>query len=137
MLVGFVDAARFLGGQPFVSSTAKLIHHPTGPGIAALLLAMVQQQQPALAQGSGDSLVKQAVAAEGGADALRGVKGLAIKGDAKFWEPGQSFAPDGETRFMGDATFTMTWDLASGSARTAWVRDQKYPDPIVLKFTET
>ena len=41
--------------------------------MAALLLAMVQQQ-PALAQGSGDSLVKQAVAAEGGADALRGVK---------------------------------------------------------------
>src|ERR1700674_3954881 len=104
--------------------------------IAVLLLAMVQQQ-PASAQGNGDSLVKQAVAAEGGADALRGVKGLTIKGDAKFWEPGQSFAPDGETRFMGDATFTMTWDLASGSARTAWVRDQKYPDPIVLKFTET
>jgi hypothetical protein len=104
--------------------------------IAALLLAMVQQQ-PALAQGSSDSLVKQAVAAEGGADALRGVKGLAIKGDAKFWEPGQSFAPDGDPRFLGDATFTMTWDLASGSARTSWVRDQKYPDPIVLKYTET
>src|SRR6202158_570387 len=104
--------------------------------IAVFLLAMVQQQ-PALAQGSGDSLVKQAVAAEGGADALRGVKGLAIKDDAKFWEPGQSFAPYGETRFMGDATFTMTWDLTSGSARTAWVRDQKYPDPVVLKFTET
>ena len=105
--------------------------------IAALLLAMVQQQQPALAQGSSDSLVKQAVAAEGGADALRGVKGLAIKGDAKFWEPGQSFAPDGDPRPLGDATFTMTWDLASGSARTSWVRDQKYPDPIILKYTET
>jgi Metallo-beta-lactamase superfamily len=104
--------------------------------IAALLLTIVQQQ-PALAQGSSDSLVKQAVTADGGADALRGVKGLAIKGDAKFWEPGQSFAPDGDPRFMGDATFTMTWDLASGSARTSWVRDQKYPDPIVLKFTET
>src|SRR6202521_1927024 len=103
--------------------------------IAVLLLAMVQQQ-PASAQGNGDSLVKQAVAAEGGADALRGVKGLAIKGDAKFWEPGQSFAPDGETRFMGDATFTMTWDLASGSARTAWYRDQKYPEPIILKYPE-
>jgi glyoxylase-like metal-dependent hydrolase (beta-lactamase superfamily II) len=104
--------------------------------IAALLLAMVQQQL-ALAQGNSDSLVKQAVAAEGGADALRGVKGLAIKGDAKFWEPGQSFAPDGEPRFLGDATFTMTWDLANGSARTAWYRDQKYPDPIIIKYTET
>ena len=48
--------------------------------VAAFLLAMVQQQ-PALAQGNGDSLVKQAVAAEGGADALRGVKGLAVKGE--------------------------------------------------------
>jgi hypothetical protein len=103
---------------------------------AALLLAMVPPR-PALAQGSGDSLVKQAVAAEGGADALRGVKGLAIKGDAKFWEPGQSFAPDGDPRFLGDATFTTTWDIANGSARTSWIRDQKYPDPIVLKYTET
>jgi glyoxylase-like metal-dependent hydrolase (beta-lactamase superfamily II) len=103
---------------------------------AALLLMMIPQQR-AFAQGSGDNLVKQAVTAEGGADALRGLKGLAIKGDAKFWEPGQSFAPDGEPRFLGDATFTMTWDLAKGSARTAWDRDQKYPDPIHLKYTET
>jgi glyoxylase-like metal-dependent hydrolase (beta-lactamase superfamily II) len=103
--------------------------------ISAFLLAMVQQQ-PALAQGNGDSLVKQAVAAEGGADALRGMKGLAIKGDAKFWEPGQSFAPDADPRFLGDATFTTTWDLASGSVRTAWYRDQKYPDPIIIKYTE-
>jgi glyoxylase-like metal-dependent hydrolase (beta-lactamase superfamily II) len=104
--------------------------------ITVFLLAMVQQQ-PAWAQGGGDNLVKQAVAAEGGADALRGLKALTIKGDAKFWEPGQSFAPDGDPRFLGDATFTTTWDLASGSARTSWVRDQKYPDPIILKYTET
>jgi metallo-beta-lactamase superfamily protein len=103
--------------------------------VAALLLAF-SHQQPAFAQGNGDNLVKQAVTAQGGADALRGLKGLAIKGDAKFWEPGQSFAPDGDPRFLGDATFTMTWDLAKGSARTAWVRDQKYPDPIILKYTE-
>ena len=98
--------------------------------ITVFLLAMVQQQS-AWAQGGGDTLIKQAVAAEGGADALRGLKSLTIKGDAKFWEPGQSFAPDGDPRFLGDATFTTTWDLASGSARTSWVRDQKYPDPIV------
>jgi glyoxylase-like metal-dependent hydrolase (beta-lactamase superfamily II) len=105
-------------------------------GVAVLLLALFQYQ-PAFAQGNSDNLVKQAVAAEGGAEALRGLKGLAISGDAKFWEPGQSFAPDGEPRFLGDATFTMTWDLANGSARTSWVRDQKYPDPIILKYTET
>src|SRR5207249_7064828 len=103
--------------------------------IAALLLA-ISQQQPALAQGGSD-LVKQAVAAEGG-DELRQLKGLAIKGDAKFWEPGQSFLAGSEPRFLGDATFATTWDLANSRARTAWDRDQKYPDPPVkMKYTET
>src|SRR6266850_1995002 len=101
----------------------------------ALLLAMIQQQ-PAFAQGSGD-LVKQAVAAEGGA-VLRALKGLAIKGDARFWEPGQSLVAGAEPRFLGDATFAITWDLATGRARTAWDRDQKYPEPAVkMKYTET
>jgi hypothetical protein len=103
--------------------------------IAALLL-VISQQRTTLAQGAGD-LVKQAVAAEGGAE-LRAVKGLAIKGDAKFWEPGQSFVAGAEPRFLGDATFTVTWDLANSRARTAWDRDQKYPEPPVkLKYTET
>src|SRR5438093_11749942 len=103
--------------------------------LAALVLAMIQQQ-PAFAQGSGD-LVKQAVAAEGGAE-LRALKGLAIKGDARFWEPGQSFLAGAEPRFLGDATFAITWDLATGRARTAWDRDQKYPEPAVkIKYTET
>src|SRR5437879_5558269 len=103
--------------------------------IAALLLA-ISQQQPALAQGGSD-LVKQAVAAEGG-DELRALKGLAIKGDAKFWEPGQSFVAAAEPRFLGDATFAITWDLANGRSRTAWDRDQKYPEPAVkIKYTET
>src|SRR5437870_2075064 len=103
--------------------------------IAALLL-VISQQQPASAQGSGDR-VKQAVAAEGGAQ-LRALKGLAIKGDARFWEPGQSLLAGAEPRFLGDATFAMTWDLANGRARTAWDRDQKYPEPAVkIKYTET
>src|SRR6202140_5416056 len=104
--------------------------------LAALLLA-TSQMPPAFAQNSAADLVKQAVAAEGGADALRGLKSLAVKGDAKFWEPGQSFAAGGEARFLGDATFTITWDLAKGVARTDWDRDQKYPDPpIKLKYSE-
>ena len=78
-------------------------------------------------QGNDDDLVKQAVAVEGGANALRGLKGLAIKGDAKFWEPGQAFAAGGEARFLRDATFAITWDIADGRVRTAWDRDQKYP----------
>ena len=105
--------------------------------IAAALLA-TSQMQPVLAQSSAGDLVKQAVVAEGGADALRGLKSLAVKGDAKFWEPGQSFAPGGEPRFLGDATFAITWDVAKGTARTEWNRDQKYPDPpIKLQYTET
>ena len=103
--------------------------------IAVLLLAM-SQQQPALAQGSGD-LVKQAVDAEGGAQ-LRALKSLAIKGDARFWEPGQSLVAGAEARPLGDATFAITWDLTNGRARTAWDRDQKYPEPPVkMKYTET
>jgi glyoxylase-like metal-dependent hydrolase (beta-lactamase superfamily II) len=105
--------------------------------ITALLLA-TSQMPPAFAQNSASDLVKQAVAAEGGADALRALKSLAVRGDAKFWEPGQSLAAGGEPRFLGDATFLITWDLAKGMARTDWDRDQKYPDPpIKLKYSET
>src|SRR5438445_815705 len=105
--------------------------------IAVLSLATIQVQ-PSFAQGSAGDLVKQAVAAEGGAAALRGLTGLAVKGDARFWEPGQSFAAGGDPRFLGDATFAITWDLAKGMARTEWDRDQQYPPPPVkLKYTET
>jgi glyoxylase-like metal-dependent hydrolase (beta-lactamase superfamily II) len=103
--------------------------------MVGLLLAL-RQQPPALAQENGRDLVYRAVAAEGGGE-LRGLKGLAIVGAAKFWEPGQSLVANGEPRFLGDATFTTTWDLAGGRARTAWDRDQKYPDPVKLKYTET
>src|SRR5579864_2309062 len=101
--------------------------------ITALLVAM-SQQQPAFAQGN--DLVKQAVAAEGGAE-LRALKSLAITADAKFWEPGQSLSAYGEPRFMGDAVLTINWDLANSRARTVWDRDQKYPDPGKMKYTET
>src|SRR5580658_6913416 len=105
--------------------------------LTAALLLTSGYAPLALAQSNPGDLVKQAVAAEGGVDALRGLKGLAIKGDAKFWEPGQSFAAGGEPRFVGDATFAITWDLAKGVAKTDWDRDQKYPEPIKLKYTET
>jgi glyoxylase-like metal-dependent hydrolase (beta-lactamase superfamily II) len=105
--------------------------------ISAALLLGVAQAQPALAQKPSD-LVAQSVKALGGADALRGIKSLTMKGEAKFWEPGQSMVAGGDPRFLGDATFTTTWDLAKGMARVEWDRDQKYPDPAVkLKYTET
>ena len=105
--------------------------------IAALVLA-ASQVQPAAAQGNAGDLVRQAVAAQGGAAGLRGLTGLAVRGDARFWEPGQSHAPGGEARFLGTATFEIIWDLAGGMARTNWDRDQQYPPPAAkLKFTET
>jgi hypothetical protein len=105
--------------------------------IAALLLA-VNQVQPALAQGNAGDLVGQAVAAQGGAPALRALTGLNVKGDARFWEPGQSQAAGGEPRFLGTATFDISWDLAKGMARTSWDRDQQYPPPAAkLNYTET
>src|SRR5882672_7523764 len=105
--------------------------------IAALLLA-VSQVQPALAQGNAGDLVKQAVAAQGGAEALRGLTGLSAKGDARFWEPGQSFVAGGEPRFLGTASVEVMWDLAKGMARTNWDRDQQYPPPAAkLNYTET
>jgi hypothetical protein len=101
---------------------------------AVLVLAMTQQQT-AFMQGNGDDLVNQAVAAQGGGNALRGLRGLAIKGDAKFWEPGQAFAAGGEERFLGDATFAITWDIADGRVCTARDRDLKYPDRVKMKYT--
>jgi Metallo-beta-lactamase superfamily len=105
--------------------------------IAALLLAACQDQTTS-APGSAGDLISQAVEAQGGAEALRGLTGLEVKGDARFWEPGQSQVPGGEARELGTATFEMSWDLAKGMARTNWNRDQQYPPPAVkLNYTET
>ncbi len=102
---------------------------------AALLLAM-SQLPPAHAQSTAREVVNQAVAAEGGVNALRGLKGLAIKADAMHWEPGQSKDAGGEPRFLGNTALTTTWDLAKGSARTEWDRDMKYPAVEKVKYTE-
>src|SRR3954453_3615777 len=102
---------------------------------AALLLLAVGQPAPAQAQ-SPRELVNQAIAAEGGIDALRGLKALAIKADAMHWEPGQSKTADGEPRMLGNTTLTITWDLANGMARTQWDRDMKYPAVEKIKYTD-
>jgi hypothetical protein len=95
------------------------------------------ETQPPIAESAGD-LVSAAIAAEGGAPALRALANLSVRGTAKFWEPGQSFTAGGEPRFLGTASFTIAWNLASGMARTEWDRDQQYPPPAAkLKYTET
>ena len=91
--------------------------------------------EPAVAQ-SGVDLVKQAVTAQGGAAALGAAKTTIIKAEAKHWEPGQSYAAAGETRFLGDATFTQTVDNATRTVRVDWDRDMKYPAVERLKYSE-
>jgi glyoxylase-like metal-dependent hydrolase (beta-lactamase superfamily II) len=91
--------------------------------------------QPAAAQ-SGADLVRQSVAAQGGAAALSAAKTTIIKGEAKHWEPGQSYSPTGEPRFLGDSTYTQTVDNATRTVRVDWDRDMKYPFVERLKFSE-
>ena len=57
-------------------------------------------------------------------------------GEAKHWEPGQSYSPTGLPRFLGDSTFTVTADLAGRNARIDWDRDMKYPAAERLKYSE-
>jgi len=90
---------------------------------------------PAAAQ-SGADLVRQSVAAQGGAAALSSAKTTIIKGEAKHWEPGQSYSPTGEARFLGDSSYTQTVDNATRTARVDWDRDMKYPFIERLKYSE-
>src|SRR5215510_2146416 len=106
--------------------------------LSAALCLSLGQAQPVSAQGPAD-LVKQAVDALGGADALRAVKTIVIKADGKHWEPGQSHSVKGESRFLGDSTITTTVDYtAQGGAlvRYDWERDMKYPAVEKLKYSE-
>src|SRR5690242_18017496 len=104
--------------------------------LPAALVAGVVGLTPVQAQQQGIDLVKQAVAAQGGAHALRGLKAIRITADGQHWEPGQSYAPGGEARFLGDSTITITWDLANRAARSAWDRSMKYPAVETIKYTE-
>jgi glyoxylase-like metal-dependent hydrolase (beta-lactamase superfamily II) len=103
--------------------------------VSVALLLAASALQPAHAQ-SARTLINRAIAAEGGIDALRALKALAIRADAMHWEPGQSKAAGGEPRFLGNTTLAITWDLANGMARTDWDRAMKYPAVEKIKYTE-
>ncbi len=105
-------------------------------GITAALLASTVPPQFAAAQEGPIDLVKAGVAAEGGADALKALKTISIKGEAKHWEPGQSYSAGGEPRFLGDTTFTATVDLVKGAAKLDVDRAMKYPAVETLKYSE-
>ena len=107
--------------------------------ISAALLLAGGQAQPVSAQTAPADLVKQAVDALGGADALRAVKTIVQKGEAKHWEPGQSNSVSGEARFLGDSTLTVTVDYANrdgASVRWDWDRDMQYPAVEKQKYSE-
>src|SRR5262245_61066221 len=88
---------------------------------AALLLALCQWQpasaQPTQQPAPVHKLVSDAVQALGGADALRNLKVIAITGEAKYWEPGQSKVAGKDPKHVEDVKFTVTSDLAGGRAR--------------------
>jgi glyoxylase-like metal-dependent hydrolase (beta-lactamase superfamily II) len=104
--------------------------------ISAAMLVALGHGQPAAAQSGPLDLVKQGVEAEGGVDALRAIKTLSAKADAKHWEPGQSFSVNGDSRFLGDSTVSITADLTAGAFRADWDRDMKYPATEKLKYSE-
>jgi glyoxylase-like metal-dependent hydrolase (beta-lactamase superfamily II) len=107
--------------------------HVFVPTVALMFGAAMAQ--PAMAQ-SGVDLVKQAVEAQGGLAAVNAAKTTTLKVEAKHWEPGQSHSPVGETRFLGDSTYTQIVDNATRTVRVEWDRDMKYPAVERLKFTE-
>ncbi len=92
---------------------------------------------PASAQTNPNDLIKLGVEAQGGADAMRAIKTLVNKGQAKHWEPGQSYSVNGESRFLGDSAVTVTVDYnAPLRVRFDWDRDMKYPAVEKLKYSE-
>jgi glyoxylase-like metal-dependent hydrolase (beta-lactamase superfamily II) len=105
--------------------------------ICAALLMAASHAQPASAQSGPLDLIKAGVAAQGGAEALRAIKTLIQKGDAKHWEPGQSYSVNGESRFLSDSTVTVSVDFTvPARVRWDWDRDMKYPAIEKLKYSE-
>jgi len=82
------------------------------------------------------SLVNRAVDAMGGAERIAGVKTITFKGTSKYWEPEQSDAPGGESRFANETSFEGFIDAASRSSRTDIVRNFAYPAPRTFTFSE-
>lgn len=84
----------------------------------------------------GQDLVGRAVQAQGGAEALAGVKTYYEKGTVKQWEPEQSMAAGGEMRFANESTYEAVGDIGSRAVRIDWSRRYAYPAPRSFTFTE-
>ncbi len=81
-------------------------------------------------------LINRAIAALGGAEAMRGMRSLSISGTSKYREPEQSQMPGGEARFAAEATFETLVDFAGHASRTDWVKNVAYPTPRTFKYSE-
>jgi hypothetical protein len=102
-----------------------MIHTQT---IAIFLILVAAAPKPASAQVSSPvDLVKEAVEAQGGVEALRALKRIAIKGEVRHWEPEESFVAGGPPVFTDRSTFSIVWDLENGMARTDWDRAIQFP----------
>ena len=87
-------------------------------------------------QTGGRDLVTKAVSAQGGADALAGVKTISYKATVRQWEPEQSATAGGEMRLANDSTVVTVVDVAKGTTRSDWVRNFQYPAPRTFTFSE-
>jgi hypothetical protein len=83
--------------------------------LASIVVACVSISQSAGAQTVPLDLIKQAVQAEGGAEALRNLKRMAIAADVQHWEPEQSYLTGGDARLLANSKLTIDWIL-----KTAW-----------------
>jgi glyoxylase-like metal-dependent hydrolase (beta-lactamase superfamily II) len=81
-------------------------------------------------------LVRNAVDALGGMQALTSVKSVSEKGTVRYWEPEQSVVADGEPRLACDSTFETVTQYPTGDSRTAWARNFAYPLPRTYTFSE-
>jgi glyoxylase-like metal-dependent hydrolase (beta-lactamase superfamily II) len=80
--------------------------------------------------------VDRALQAMGGAEKVRALESLVVKGTARHWEPEQSVKADGEPRLAGDSTFVAARALDARAARIEWDRKMVYPSPREYRFTE-
>jgi glyoxylase-like metal-dependent hydrolase (beta-lactamase superfamily II) len=109
------------------------------PTVTASLMLSCATAPTARETGSHEAataLLSRAVRAQGGADALGRIHTLFVKAEGTFWEPEQSFKPEGEPRLGSDATVTTLRDLDAKSARIEWDRKLAYPSPREYRYTE-
>jgi phosphoribosyl 1,2-cyclic phosphodiesterase len=104
--------------------------------LVSIVAVCVSLSQGAGAQTAPLDLIKQAVQAEGGTEALRNLKRIAIEANVKHWEPEQSYLPGGDPRLVATSKLTINWDLENSKARTEWDRNLIYPVAENDKYTD-